>query len=154
VVIHIHRACGVASLVALVLFAVDASAQPKMVSFTAHAIEASNPKTPGPSDPSIPSALVSELRSTFQFTQYKSLGTANGSVAVGQTWTAPLATSGLTLEATPKSADGGTITVEVRLLRGAAPVVTSTIRLAPGGQVLVGGPTTPSGRLVVGLTGR
>jgi hypothetical protein len=129
-------------------------APPRIVNFSAHAIEASNPAKPGPADPAVPLALVSELKSTFQFTQYKSLGTAQGSAPVGGTWKTALGTSGLSLEVMPKSADAATITVDVRLLRSGAPVVTSTLRLAPGGQVMVGGPTTQSGRLVVALSGR
>ena len=141
-------------LLAALLVAPQSVAQPKTVNFTGQIIEASNPSKPGAPDPSIPASLLGELKSTFQFTQYKSLGTVTGSTQVGRAWSAPLAATGLTLEATPKAVDGGTITVEVRLLRGGSAVVTSTVRLAPGGQVLVGGPTIPSGRLIVALSGR
>lgn len=131
----------------------ESAAQPKVVTFSGRIIEASSLKNPGPSDPAIPAVLLSELKATFQFTQYKSLGTITGSTQVGKTWSAPLAATGLSLEATPKAVDGG-ITVEVRLLRGGSAVVISTLKLAPGGQVLVGGPTTPGGRLILALTGR
>ena len=132
----------------------SAAQQPKVVTFTGQIIEASNPQTPGPPDPAIPAAVLGELKRTFQFTQYKSLGTVTGSAQVGQKWSAPLAATGITLEVTPKSVDGGTITAEVRLLRGGSAVVTSTLKLAPGGQVLVGGPTTPGGHLILALSGR
>jgi hypothetical protein len=134
----------------------DALAQsPRTVNFTALAIEASNPPKPGPPDPAVPAAIVDELRRTgLSFTQFKSLGSAQGSAPVGGTWSATLGPSGLSLDVKPKSADGSTITVDVRLLRGGSPVVTSTLRLAPGGQVVIGGPTTASGRLVVALSGR
>ena len=141
-------------LFASVVAAPPGAAQPRIVTFTGQIIEASNPKTPGAPDPTIPPGVVGELKSTFQFTQYRSLGTVTGSTPVGKAWSTPLAATGLTLEATPKAVDGATITVDVRLLRGGAAVVTSTIRLAPGGQVLVGGPTIPTGRLIVALTGR
>lgn len=132
----------------------QSTAQPRVVTFTGQIIEASNPKTPSQVDPTIPAGLLGDLKKTFQFTQYKGLGTVTGSAQVGQKWSAPLAATGITLEATPKDVGGGTITVEVRLLRGGSAVVTSTLRLAPGGQVLVGGPTTPGGNLIVALSGR
>jgi hypothetical protein len=140
-------------LLAALLLAQETAAQPKVVTLTGQIIEASNPQTPSAPDPTIPSALLGELKKTFQFTQYKSLGTVTGSTPVGKTWSTPLATTGLTLEATPKAVDGG-ITVEVRLLRGGSAVVTSTLKLALGGQVLVGGPTIPGGRLILALTGK
>lgn len=119
-------------LVAALLLAHEADAQPKVVTFSGQIIEASNTQSPGAPDPTIPGALLGELKKTFQFTQYKSLGTVTGSTQVGKTWSTPLATTGLTLEATPKAVDGG-ITVEVRLLRGGSAVVTSTLKLAAGG---------------------
>lgn len=150
-----RRLLTVLAVTLFVAAGADAGGQaPRIVSFTAHAIEASNPAKPGPADPNVPAALVSELKSTFQFTQYKSLGTAQGSAPVGGAWKANLGGSGLSLEVMPKSVDASTITVDVRILRSGAPVVTSTLRLAPGGQVIVGGPTTQSGRLVVALSGR
>jgi hypothetical protein len=141
-----------ALLAAVLLLPLPAAGQGRTVSFSAQVIEASNPARPGQSD--VESALLSELKRTFQFTQYKNLGTVNGTAGVGQTWGTALPRAPLRLEATPKSADAGTIAVEVKLLRDGAPVVSSTLRLAPGGKVLVGGPTSPSGRIIVVLTGR
>lgn len=129
---------GGLQLLAAVIVAPTVDAQPKRVTFTAQIVEASNPPTPASNvDP----ALMSELgKSPIRFTQYKSLGTVTGSATVGQTWSTPLATTGLTLEATPKNADGGTVTTEVRILRTGSAVVTSTVRLAPGSPVVVGVP--------------
>jgi len=137
---------------ALGLTAPPARAQAPAVSFSAQAIEASNPKTPGRSD--IDAGLLGELRSTFQFTQYRTLGTARGSAPVGRAWSASFAGAGLTLEVTPRSVEGSTITVDARLVRGGAPVVTSTLRIASGGKVLLGGPTIAGGRIIVVLTAR
>ena len=142
-------------LLAALLLAQEAPAQsPRAITFSGQIIEASNPPTPNAPDPTIPSALLGELKKTFQFTQYKSLGTVTGSTPVGKMWSTPLAATGLTLEVTPRAVDVGTITVEARLLRGGAAVVTSNLKLAPGGQVLVGGSTIPGGRLILALTGR
>lgn len=146
------RALGALVGLAWLAAGLAAHAQAPTVTFTAQAIEASSPKTPGRSD--IDASLLGELKSTFQFTQYRSLGTVSGSVRVGQMWSASLTSAGLVFEVTPRAVDGGTITVDVRLLREGAPVVTTTLRIAAGGKVLVGGPTIPTGRIIVALTGR
>lgn len=143
------------ALLAAALLASPAGAQaPRTVSFTAQVIEASNPPQPQPNDPAVPDVLLRELQRTFRFKQYKSLGTLSGSTAIGTKWSAALAGSGVTLEAAPKSVDGGMIVVDVKLLRAGSPVVATTVRVAPGGQVVVGGPTTGSGSLIVVLSGR
>ena len=148
-----HRAALALGLVlAAGLAPAAAPAQPRTVGFSAQAIEASNPTPPGRSD--IDPALLGELKATFQFTRYRALGTARGSAEIGRTWSASFAGAGLTLEVTPKSVDGGTITVEARLVRGCSPVVASTLRIASGGKVLLGGPTIAGGRILVVLTAR
>jgi hypothetical protein len=116
-----------------------ASAQPTTVTFSGQIIEASNPASPDLPDPAIPAGLLGELKSTFQFTKYKALGTVTGSTSVGKTWSTPLANTGLTLEVLPTASGGGTVTAVVRLLRGGAAAMTSTLRIATGGQVLTGG---------------
>jgi hypothetical protein len=95
-----------------------------------------------------------ELQRTFKFNQYRSLGSLTSPpTPVGKTWASDLR-GGVRLEATPRAADASTITVDVKLARGGARVVATTVRMAPGGQVVVGGPATGSGSLIVVLSGR
>ncbi len=130
----------------------EAAAPARTVSFNAQVIEASNPAKPEQPDPRLAS-LVAELKRLFQFTQYKLLGTPAGTAQVGQMWQAPLP-GGVTLEATPTAVDPSGIQVQVRLLRAGALVVNSTVRVASGGQVLVGGTPSPQGTLIVALQAR
>jgi hypothetical protein len=123
------------------------------VALSGQIIEASNTGSGG-GEAGIASAVLADLRRTFQFKHYRVLGTVAGTAHVGSTWTTPLASTGFALEATPRSVDGAAIKLDVRLLRGGTPVVTTSISLAPGGQVLIGGPTTTAGSLIVALSGR
>ncbi len=142
------------ALLAAALAASPAAAQaPRPVSFNAHVIEASNATQPQ-TDAAVPDTLRRELQRTFQFNQYKSLGSLSSPpTPVGATWASDLR-GGVKLEATPKAVDPGSITVDVKLSRGGAPVVATTVRVAPGGQVVVGGPATGSGSLIVVLSAR
>jgi hypothetical protein len=144
-----------AALLATALLAGPAAAQaPRVVTFTGQVVEASNPPRPQPNDPAVVAALPS---GPFQqFTQYKSLGTFNGTAAVGRTYSVTLRSgaTAITVEATPKAADAKTITVDVRLLRDGSLVVGPTVRLTPGGQVGVGGAITGGGALLLLLSGR
>lgn len=124
----------------------------RSVGFSAQVIEASNPPNPQPPDPRLAS-VVADLRRLFQFTQYRLLGTPAGTTRVGQMWQAPLP-GGVTLQATPTAADAAGIQVQVRLLRGGGSVVNSMVRVASGGQVLVGGTPGPQGTLIVVLQAR
>ncbi len=130
----------------------EAAAEARQVSFNALVIEASNPPKPEPPDPRLVH-MVSDLTRLFQFTQYKLLGTPAGTASVGQMWQAPLP-GGVTLQATPTGIEPAGIQVQVRLLRGGAMVVNSTVRVASGGQVLVGGTPSPQGTLIVALQAR
>ncbi|HEV8585693.1 MAG TPA: hypothetical protein VGT02_12050 [Methylomirabilota bacterium] len=143
------------ALLAAALLASPALAQaPRPVSFTAQVIEASNPAQPQ-KDAAVPDSLLRELQRTFQFKQYKSLGSKSSPpTAVGALWSPDSLPGGVTLQVTPKSVDGSMIAVDVKLLRGSAPVVATTVRVAPGGQVVVGGPTTGAGSLIVVLSAR
>jgi hypothetical protein len=132
--------------------AAEAAAEARSISFNAQVIEASNPPRPEAPDPRL-APLVAELKRLFQFTQYKLLGTPSGMAALGQVWQAPLP-GGVTLQATPTAVEPAGIQVQVRLLRGAALVVNSTVRVASGGQVLVGGTPSPQGTLIVALQAR
>ena len=127
-----------------------AAAEARQVSFTALVIEASNPAKPAPPDPRL-SHLVPDLKRLFQFTQYKLLGTPAGTARVGQMWQPAALPGGVTLQATPTAIEPTGIQVFVRLLRGADDVVKSTVRVASGGQVLVGGTPSPQGTLIVAL---
>jgi hypothetical protein len=146
-------------LLAAALLAAPAAAQaPRSVTFSGQIFEAANTPPTQPSDPAVLASLPSQWQKTFQeYKQYRSLGTFSGSTVVGKPYA--VTRGSVTLEATPKSADAGTITVDVRVLRGSAPVVGSTVRLAPGGQVGVGGQQGVSGSpdgaaVLVLLTGR
>jgi hypothetical protein len=143
------------ALLAAALLAGPAWAQgPRTVSFTVQVIEAGNPPQSPSNDRPVPEAILRELQRTFRFKQYRLLGSLGGSTAVGTTWGQDLPGSTVRLEATPRSADAGMIAVDVKLLRGGAPVVSTMVRVAPGGQVVVGGPSTGSGSLIVVLSAR
>ena len=140
-------------LLAFLLFTLPAAAQPsRPVAFTGQVVEAWNQPQPQSVGAPVPETLVKELQRTFQFKQYRLLGTVSGTATVGSTWSGGV--GGVTVEATPQSVDASTINLDVRLLRGGSPVVTSKVRLTPGGQVAVGGSTAGGGGLIVVLTGR
>ncbi len=130
----------------------EAAAEARQVGFNALVIELSNPPRPEPPDPRL-AHLVSELKRLFQFTQYKLLGTPAGTAQIGQMWQAPLP-GGVTLQATPTAIEPAGIQVQVLLLRGSGVVVNSKVRVASGGQVLVGGTPSPQGTLIVALQAR
>jgi hypothetical protein len=134
---------------ALVLAAPAGAQPPRSVSFTWQLIEAW--KDPQPGATPAPEALVRELQKTFRFKQYSLLGTHSGLTRVGSAWSDSI--GDVKLDATPVAASASTITVDVRLTRGGASVVTSKVSLSPGGQVAVGG-ATPGGGLIVLLTAR
>jgi len=143
---------SIAALALVVLAAGAAPAQVRTVSLSAQAVEAMTGATASV-DPNIPQDLLGQLKATFQFNQWKSLGTFNGSAAVGQMWSTPLGASGYTFEATPKSVDGGAITLDARLTRQGSEVVKSTLRLQPGARVIFSG-KAGTGGIFVAVTGR
>ena len=98
------------------------------------------------------SRVAKQLGDSFKYSRYELLSTPAGDAQLSQTWRAPLP-GGRTLEVTPTSVAEGTYQLVVRVLppRG-DPLMTSIVRLRPGGTVFIGGPPHPPGVLIIALS--
>ena len=96
--------------------------------------------------------VAKQLNDSFKYSRYELLATPAGDAQVSQTWRAPLP-GGRTLEVTPTAVAEGNYQLQVRVLGPKGePVMTSSVRLRPGGTVLIGGPPNPPGVLIIALS--
>ncbi len=96
--------------------------------------------------------VARQLSDSFKYSRYELIATPAGDAQVSQTWRTSLP-GGRTLEVTPTAVAEGNYQLQVRVLgpRG-EPVMTSSVRLRPGGTVFIGGPPNPPGVLIIALS--
>ncbi len=133
----------------LVLLAAARSGHAATVSLRAEVILASNQ---GAGTDQRLSPVAKQLSDSFKYSRYELLATPGGDAQLAQTWRTSLP-GGRTLEVTPTAVVEGNYQLQVRVLgpKGDA-VMTSSVRLRPGGTVFIGGPPNPPGVLIIALS--
>ncbi len=97
-------------------------------------------------------AAAKQLGDAFKYSRYELQSSPSGAAQLGQPWQAALP-GGRTLEVTPTAIAEGNYVLQVRVLGPKGdPVMTSSVRLRPGGSVFIGGPPHPPGVLIIALS--
>jgi hypothetical protein len=140
---------GVGPLMLLTLLAAAREGEAASVQIRADVILASNQGT-GTDDRL--GAVAKQLNDAFKYSRYELLSSPAGAAQVQQPWQAALP-GGRTLEVTPTAIAEGNYVLQVRVLGSKGePLMSSSVRLRPGGTVFIGGPPHPPGVLIIALS--
>jgi RNA polymerase sigma factor (sigma-70 family) len=92
--------------------------------------------------------FMPRLHRLFRYKEYASLGRFRAEVPVGTTqrWSLP---GDRTLELTPESVTGNTVRLRLRLQRGGASELTTSLQAASGAPAVIGGPRHDDGVLII-----
>lgn len=92
--------------------------------------------------------LRAKLKAMFDYTSYRMADRLKKTLAVGETGEFALP-GGRTMKVTPAPSSGGKVRLAVQIMEGPRNLLTTTLGLARGGMVLVGGPAYENGVLIL-----
>ncbi len=114
---------------------------PETVTLLIDVLEASD--QPGQIDPGLAYIREQLRRAPFRYQRYRTLASASRTVALGATETlAFVVPEAYAVEITPRKADRETIQVALRIWQKKKAILDTSLSLARGGTVMIGGPAT------------
>ncbi len=141
--------CGAVPLVLLALLGAARAGDAATVPVRAEVILASNQGAG--TDPRL-GQVAKQLGEAFKYSRYELVSTHAGDAQMAQPWRAALPGERM-LEVTPTGVGEGNYYLQVRVLGPKGePLVSSNVRLRPGGIVFIGGPPHAPGVLIIALS--
>lgn len=128
-----------------------AFAGPDAVTLLVDVLEASD--QPGQIDPGLAYIREQLRRAPFRYQRYRTLASASRTVAVGATETLTFVVpEAYTVEITPRKADRETIQLALRIWQKRKNILETSLSLARGGTVMIGGPATEHSAIMFAIS--